>query len=132
MSREQNIETAKKYIKAIGQLDVEGCIGLMSDDAIYWVPGKPELFPAAGEKTIPEFRQFLAAAKDWHGPLTHDIVGITADEDRVAIEATSDGMTTKGKRYNNTYHLLFQFKDGKISKICEYTDTLYVKDVFEF
>ena len=39
-----------------------------------------------------------------------------AEGDRVAVEAESHGELKNGKTYNNTYHFLFVFRDGKIRR----------------
>lgn len=56
--------------------------------------------------------------------------GWTAEGDRVAVEIESYGELTNGRVYNNLYHFLFEFQDGKIIKVREYMDTLHVKAIF--
>ena len=51
------------------------------------------------------------------------------EEDRVAVEASSDGVHISGKRYQNNYHFLFEFKDGLICQLKEYMDTEVVTEV---
>lgn len=55
--------------------------------------------------------------------------GLTAEGDRVAVEAESSGETATGRTYNNQYHFLFEVRDGKIQAAREYLDTLYAKEV---
>jgi len=57
------------------------------------------------------------------GPMSLKVHGVTADGDRVAIEAESYAPLQNGKIYNNTYHFLFQFRDGKICLAKEYNDS---------
>jgi ketosteroid isomerase-like protein len=67
---------------------------------------------------------------DDHGHMQFDILGLTAEDDRVAIEATSTGIADpqSGKRYNNFYHILMRIQDGKVLLYKEYQDTLHVYD----
>lgn len=59
-----------------------------------------------------------------------DILGLTAEEDRVAMEATSWLKNRKtGRTYNNFYHHLFRLRDGKIVLFKEYQDTLHLYDL---
>ena len=51
--------------------------------------------------------------------------------DRVAVEAESHGDLKNGKTYNNTYHFLFVFRDGKICLTKEYNDTAYAAAALE-
>jgi hypothetical protein len=48
---------------------------------------------------------------------------MTAEDDRVAVLADSDGELVSGGRYDNKYHFLFQLRDGLISRVWEYGDT---------
>jgi ketosteroid isomerase-like protein len=57
------------------------------------------------------------------------IHGLTAEEDRVAMECESHVLNpTNGRTYNNFYHYLFRVKDGQISLYKEYQDTLHLFD----
>jgi ketosteroid isomerase-like protein len=54
---------------------------------------------------------------------------LTAEEDRVAMEAESDMVHPQtGRRYNNHYHFLFKVKDGQLTLFKEYQDTLHIYD----
>jgi hypothetical protein len=64
------------------------------------------------------------------GGILQSPTGITAEGDRVAVEAVSDGETLDGKRYLNQYHFLFEFKNGKFTAVCEYMDPMHVREVF--
>lgn len=59
-----------------------------------------------------------------------DISGMTAEADRVAMEAVSllHNKTT-GRTYNNFYHHLFRIRDGKVVLFKEYQDTLHLYDI---
>lgn len=61
--------------------------------------------------------------------LRMDVLGLTAEEDRVAMEAESHVLNpTNGRLYNNFYHYLFRMKDGQITLFKEYQDTLHLFD----
>ena len=61
--------------------------------------------------------------------LIFTLYGMTAEDDRVALEAESHGVHKSGKQYNNHYHFLFRIRDGKIAEIKEYADTAHARDV---
>lgn len=48
---------------------------------------------------------------------------MTAEDDRVAVEAESEGGHASGQHYTNEYHFLFRFRDGKVVEFKEYMDT---------
>lgn len=55
--------------------------------------------------------------------------GITAEGDRVAIEAEGHAELTNGKIYRNRYHYLFIFRDGKVCRAKLYNDTQHAKEI---
>jgi uncharacterized protein len=57
------------------------------------------------------------------------ITAMTAEGERVAVEAESEGMHVSGKLYSNQYHFLFRFRDGKIVEFKEYMDTERVTEI---
>jgi ketosteroid isomerase-like protein len=56
------------------------------------------------------------------------VTGLTAEEDRVAMEAYSHVLNPNGRLYNNFYHYLFKVKDGQLTLFKEYQDTLHLFD----
>lgn len=130
MSLEQNKQAAKDFIAASARHDASRIAALMTDDAIYWVQGKPHLFPPAGEKTKAEICAYMRTPSIFKEGLAHTIGAMTAEGDRVAVEVEVKGIAPGGKLYNNTYHYLFIFRDGRITKVKEYLDTQHAAEVF--
>ena len=90
-------------------------------------------FEAKVIKALPN-AQFLQFAELFTANLVGNrsnltVLGVTAEGDRVAIEAVSDGMMTNGKPYRNSYHYLFVFDGGKVKLAKLYNDTQHVADV---
>lgn len=57
---------------------------------------------------------------------------VTAEDDRVAVEAESRGVNGRnGRTYNNHYHFLFRVREGRVCELREYQDTLHAYDVWE-
>jgi len=122
MTTEQNRAIALKVVASLGGGKPDA--SLFAEDAEWWVPGTG---------TLPN-AQFLAFAEAFTVNLVNrrsdlTVTGVTAEGDRVAIEAVSNGQLTNGKAYRNTYHYLFVFKDGKVRTAKLYNDTQHVKDV---
>ena len=57
------------------------------------------------------------------------ILAMTAEGERVAVEAESQGEHVSGKLYTNQYHFLFEFRDGLVVCLKEYMDTERVTDI---
>jgi ketosteroid isomerase-like protein len=120
MSTETNRQTALKMITAMaeGHLDET----LITDDITWWVPG-------LGTVSKPVFLGFIDAFKaKLKGPVKMVVSGVTAEGDRVAVEAESFADLVNGKSYRNTYHFLFVFRNGKICHSKEYNDSKHAAD----
>lgn len=61
--------------------------------------------------------------------LSFSIDAMTAEGERVAVEAHSQGRHVSGARYSNEYHFLFVFRDGKLAVLREYMDSERVTDI---
>lgn len=104
----------------------------MSDDATWWVNGKPHLFPFAGLKTKAEMRSvFHELFALFDGGLKMELQSAISEGDAVAVEARSRGVTKSGKLYENGYHFLFRLRNGLITEVREYTDPMHVVDVMD-
>lgn len=124
-----NVSRAKAFLEAMGESDVSCVEALASDEFEYWVAGRTSLSGsrnmAALAAAMPDFAPVFP-----HG-LRMTVTGITAELQRVAVEAQSHGTTVDGKTYENCYHFLFEFDHaGKIVRLREYMDTAHVADIF--
>jgi ketosteroid isomerase-like protein len=57
------------------------------------------------------------------------IRSMTAEDDRVAVEAESEGVHASGRPYRNQYHFLMVIRDGKVRQLKEYLDTMHAQEV---
>lgn len=57
------------------------------------------------------------------------IKAMTAEGERVAVEAESEGAHVSGQLYSNQYHFLMRYRDGKLVEFKEYMDTERVTDI---
>ena len=130
MSAEDNKKVVVNFFENFSAGKAETALGMMSDTATWTVMGKPENFALAGTKTKAQFTELLkgiGAAMPKGLRVTPK--AMTAEGDRVAVEAESYGETAKGKVYNNQYHFLIEVRGGKIQAVREYLDTIHAKDV---
>ncbi len=122
MSTEENRKTALRMMAAMqaGGLDET----ILTDDVSWWVPGRGTVTKSEFKVMADGFRAML------DGPFSLTVKGVTAEGDRVAVEAESLGLLKNGKTYNNTYHFLFLFRDGKIYQAKEYNDSQHAAEIF--
>ena len=130
MSAETNKHVVLSFFENLSGGKVDAALALMGDSATWWVAGKPDKFALAGTKTKTQFAELLngiGAAMPKGLRVTPK--GLTAEGDRVAVEAESYGETASGKIYNNLYHFLFEIRDSKIQSVREYLDTMHAQEV---
>jgi ketosteroid isomerase-like protein len=68
---------------------------------------------------------FLAGAGDLMTGVTLELVSVIAEGDTVAAEWTSRATSRTGASYHNRNAGIFTVRDGKITAVREYTDTLH-------
>jgi uncharacterized protein len=130
MSAEDNKKIVVSFFENFSTGKMEQALGMMADNATWSVMGKPDKFALAGTKTKAQFSELvkgIGAAMPKGLRVTPK--GITAEGDRVAVEAESYGETANGKVYNNMYHFLVEVRGGKIQAVREYLDTIHAQDV---
>ena len=128
MSTEANKQVVVSFFENLSAGRVEAALALMADSAIWLAPGHFEL---SGPKTKAQFVELLGmmgTAMPKGMRLT--IKSVTAEADRVSVEAESYGELTNGKVYNNQYHFLVEVRERKIQNIREYADTLHARQTF--
>lgn len=130
MSIEGNKRLVAEFNSYFEHSDIDAILGLMADDASWWINGKPDLFPLTGTITKAEFADIN---RDMHasleGGMKMDVVGMVAEGDQVAAEMRAHAVTKAGRVYDNDYHMLFTVQHGKIAAVRQYTDLMTVADV---
>jgi uncharacterized protein len=131
MITETNKATAYKFFERYTAGDIAGALDTMTDDATWWIPGKPESSPSAGlypkDKIGGLFNRMVAALESG---LTMTVISCIGEGDRVALEVVSSGDLKNGRQYRQEYHMLMAFRDGKITSVREYLDTQHANDVW--
>jgi len=131
MSIEQNRKLAADFFDRFTASDIAGALDIMTDDATWWIPGKPDSSPAAGlyekERLARLFQTMLSRLQ---GGLKMTVKSSIAEGNKVALEVQSYGELTNGRIYNQEYHFLMEFRDGKISAVREYLDTQHAYAVW--
>lgn len=130
MGTEQNKQTALALLRASAVHDGETFDSLMHPEATYWVIGKPHLFAYSGEQSREQICGYMKTPSIFPGGVKTTFGAITAEDDRVAVEAEIIGTLPDGRVYTNVYHYLMWFKDGKVLRVKEYLDTQSAAEFF--
>jgi uncharacterized protein len=131
LSTEKNKATAAEFFARFSASDIPGALATMTDDATWWIPGKPELSPTAGMYQKDRITKlFHAMLKQLKSGLKMTPKGMVAEGDRVAVEVVSEGDLKNGRLYRQEYHMLLEFRGGKICAVREYLDTQHAHAVW--
>jgi uncharacterized protein len=131
MTIEENKHVVRQFLAKFGSGDADGLINSLTDDATWWIGGKPTDLPQAGLKSKEGISAVLRGiGAKIPGGIDMRIRGIIGEGDKVAAEVEAHGEITNGRFYNNEYHFLFTIKDRRISAVREYHDTLHLKSIF--
>lgn len=119
---EKNRRLVQQFYDLMSQQRFDEMFALMSDDATWTVTGKPETFHHAGTATKSQREAALKNFTKVFASLEMDLRSLTAEDDRVAVEAITRCETLKGLRYVNDLMILIRCREGKIVSLLEHLD----------
>jgi uncharacterized protein (TIGR02246 family) len=124
---EDNKRRTRSFVDAMSRGDAEAIADAYADDGQLCTMGGTAI---SGRYDRDQIRAFAGGVLEaFPGGLRFTIETMTAEEDRVAVVATSEGEHVSGKPYRNHYHFLFTWRDGKLQELREYMDTELVTEV---
>lgn len=130
MNIEQNKHIANEFYRRFSANDMPGVLATMTDDATFWIAGKPGKGLAgtlSKDQIAKVFNNMLGRLKDG---LRMTVKSTIAEGDKVTLEVASYGELKNGRIYDQEYHALMVLRDGKISAIREYLDTQHANEVW--
>jgi ketosteroid isomerase-like protein len=127
----RNKREATRFFDCFSRGDIAGALDQLTDDATWWIAGKPGQLPGAGsyskERIARLFQRMAGQLK--HG-LQMTVKSAVAEGDRVALEVESRGELHNGRVYEQQYHFALDMRDGRICAVREYLDTQHVQAVW--
>lgn len=131
MSLEDNKQHVCRFLAHFRRASVADLLEGMSEDATWWILGRPDLFPAAGTKSRADMERIWRNLSDhMKNGLEMTVIGMVAEGDKVAAEIRSHADLIDGRVYENQYLMLFTLRQGKIVEVREYADTLLIANLF--
>lgn len=131
MTPQDNKQAVLAFCDHFKRAAVGDLLNAMTEDASFWIIGRPDLFSGAGTRSRADMERI------WTGLFSHmtdglemRVVGMVAEDDKVAAEIRSHALLKDGRVYENQYHMLFTFRDGRIAEVKEYADTLLIQHMF--
>ncbi len=127
VDRDANKAVVHKFFEYIAAGDVSALMGLYSDRFSVWVAGSLPFSGVHQRAAIPAMVAGLRRV--FPEGLRYTVRSMTAEADRVSVEADVRGRHVSGARYHNQLHYLFVVRAGKIESFKEYFDTMHAADV---
>jgi uncharacterized protein (TIGR02246 family) len=124
---EHNKQLTHTFFDAMQRGDAEAIANTYADEGRVVTMGTTLISGTRGKE---EIRQFAGGVlESFPAGLEFTILNMTAEQDRVAVEARSEGLHVSGQPYSNHYHFLLTWKDGQLIEMKEYMDTELVTAV---
>ena len=124
---EANKEIARRFFECLSHGDIDGLMSLFEDSYTCWTAGTLPFSGTHPRDVIPAMVEGVTGV--FPKGLEFTVGTMTAEGDRVSVEAESRGEHVSGQVYHQRYHYLFTIRDGKICEAKEYFDTMHANDV---
>lgn len=124
---EQNKQAVTDFFIALNAGNVEAIVGAYAEDGGVRTMGNTLISGTYSREQVAEISGGIFDV--FPKGLTFNVTGMVAENEKVAVEATSEGDHVSGQVYSNEYHFLFEFREGKLVSLKEYMDTERVTDI---
>ena len=115
-----NYAVAEAYLSAVTAGDLPD--SLLTDDMTAWLTTQGPVSKPAYQGAI------RLLARMCESPIRFTVNAITAQDDRVIIEAHSQATLIDGQEYANTYVFSLRVSDGRIAWIAEHFNPLIAQE----
>ena len=133
MSPQDNKKTALAFLTALSKGELDKAQTMMTEDATWQSPPSLAGGPFIGRNEV--FGTYIAVDDELFETGTRsyefEILNTIAEGDSVAVEMRHLDTAMDGEGYDTEYHMLYHFRDGKICKVKEYFDSLFMHREFE-
>jgi ketosteroid isomerase-like protein len=128
MSIEQdNKQRVRAFFEALNRADGAAIADAYADDGRCITMGNTLISGSYGKAQVRDYAAGILQV--FPQGIRFAIQAMTAEGERVAVEANSEGHHVSGVLYTNQYHFLFVFRDGRIVEFKEYMDTERVTEI---
>lgn len=115
---------ALAFLEALSGAEPDTAFAMLAQDARITGPDGKPIERERFEETFRGFGGILAS------PYQQEILGVTAEGERVAVEARGRAELRNGRIYANIYHFLLEVRGGKVAAMREYCDTQAIAAAF--
>ena len=130
MSSEANKQLVRDTWGAVTAGDIDGFMQCLADDVSWTFFGSHRFAGTFRGKDELVAKLFAPLGEVLADGIKVEIDTLTAERDRVVMEARGRAQTKQGKHYNNHYCIVITVRDDKIAAVREYLDSELVTAVF--
>ena len=116
----KNYEIARAYFDAVSKGELPD--SLLTPDMTAWTTLGGNTDKASYQGMVKMLGAMCSRSPEFA------IKSITAEDDRVVVEADSEATLINGEDYRNTYIFVFRVRDGRIASVAEHFNALIVKE----
>ncbi len=130
MGVEENKQLVRDTWGAVSKGDVEGFMARLADDVTWTFFGSHRFAGTFRGKDELVAKLFTPLGEVLADGIKVHIDTLTAEGERVVLEARGEAQTKDGRAYNNSYCIVVTVRDGRVSQVREYLDAELVTRVF--
>lgn len=130
MGVEENKQLVRDTWGAVSKGDVEGFMARLADDVTWTFFGSHRFAGTFRGKDELVAKLFTPLGDVLADGIKVHIDTLTAEGERVVLEARGEAQTKDGRAYNNSYCIVVTVRDGRVSQVREYLDAELVTRVF--
>jgi ketosteroid isomerase-like protein len=127
------METKKigeQYFNAMVAGKFDEMAKLKTPGCVYWLSGEGSWQFGGYQSVENQAKLWGTVAERFPAGMKMTLRSITADEEQAALNVHIQGTRKDGRIYENNVILLLTFKEGLISGLYEYLDTIMVNELF--
>jgi len=121
---EETRSLVEKLIQAQNQNDKDLALQLLAEDAVWQPPVGSGAGPYEGREAVAEAFAGGAGGSIFKGPTVKTVHKIVVEDDSAVVFLRNRGEFVRGGEYDNEYAWHYICKDGKVSYVRHYSDTL--------
>ena len=122
-----NKDRALEACRHLSERNLDPVFAAFAEDGTWTMPFLPERFAFAGQRDKTAMRALLDSFLGGFDTFEFRVEEAIGDGDWVAIKGASNGTGPGTAKYENTYHLLFRFRDGEVLEVRELFDPYQVE-----
>jgi ketosteroid isomerase-like protein/quinol monooxygenase YgiN len=122
-----NKAQVEEFYRLISAGEDERAVQILADDAVWQEVATSIPLTMSKQQVLQGFRSMRGLLVDGRYEFTP--VGFLQEGNKVAVELESRAVTKAGKKYNNKYHLVWEFRGEKAHRVRGYCDRAHSIEV---